>query len=163
MTWSKRVLFNSYQKESGSCSYLGKYERTDTSGHVNFLIPDKFYKFRVDYDGTQYWSDVVSIIAHEENQIELDLDLLSAKLTNDPNPVRIDGTPPEYNPEKIMIASIGSLRGLLIQTLLAQIPEGQAVYYCINDHLGTPQKIMDGSGAVVWEADYKPFGNERLM
>jgi RHS repeat-associated protein len=27
-----------------------------------------------------------------------------------------------------------------------------------NDHLGTPQKLTDSTGAVVWSADYKPFG-----
>ncbi len=27
-----------------------------------------------------------------------------------------------------------------------------------TDHLGTPQKMTDGTGAVVWSADYKPFG-----
>jgi uncharacterized protein RhaS with RHS repeats len=27
-----------------------------------------------------------------------------------------------------------------------------------NDHLGTPQKMTDSSGTVVWAADYKPFG-----
>jgi len=27
-----------------------------------------------------------------------------------------------------------------------------------NDHLGTPQKMTDASGQVVWAADYKPFG-----
>ena len=26
------------------------------------------------------------------------------------------------------------------------------------DHLGTPQKLTDSTGAVVWSADYKPFG-----
>ncbi len=26
------------------------------------------------------------------------------------------------------------------------------------DHLGTPQKMTDSSGTVVWAADYKPFG-----
>jgi len=40
-----------------SGSYLGKYERTDTYGVAEFLLPDQPYKFRVDYDGTQYWSD----------------------------------------------------------------------------------------------------------
>jgi RHS repeat-associated protein len=27
-----------------------------------------------------------------------------------------------------------------------------------NDHLGTPQKLTDSTGTVVWSADYKPFG-----
>jgi RHS repeat-associated protein len=27
-----------------------------------------------------------------------------------------------------------------------------------SDHLGTPQKMTDSSGTVVWAADYKPFG-----
>ncbi len=31
-----------------------------------------------------------------------------------------------------------------------------------NDHLGTPQKMTDGSGTVVWVADYKPFGEATL-
>ena len=40
---------------------------------------------------------------------------------------------------------------------LAKI-EGTNAYYYINDHLSTPQKMLDGTGAVVWSADYKPFG-----
>jgi RHS repeat-associated protein len=32
------------------------------------------------------------------------------------------------------------------------------VYYYLTDHLGTPQKVMDNAGAVVWSGDYKPFG-----
>ena len=31
-----------------------------------------------------------------------------------------------------------------------------------NDHLGTPQKMTDASGAVVWSADYKPFGEATM-
>jgi len=30
--------------------------------------------------------------------------------------------------------------------------------YYHNDHLATPQKMTDSTGAVVWSADYKPFG-----
>ena len=40
---------------------------------------------------------------------------------------------------------------------LAKI-EGANTYYYHNDHLGTPQKMTDASGTVVWSADYKPFG-----
>jgi RHS repeat-associated protein len=31
-----------------------------------------------------------------------------------------------------------------------------------NDHLGTPQKMTDASGTVVWSADYKPFGEVNI-
>ncbi|KAF0219658.1 MAG: YD repeat [Geobacteraceae bacterium] len=40
---------------------------------------------------------------------------------------------------------------------LAKI-EGTNIYYYHNDHLGTPQKMTDNTGAVVWSAEYKPFG-----
>ncbi len=40
---------------------------------------------------------------------------------------------------------------------LAKI-EGTNTYYYHNDHLGTPQKMTDSTGPVVWSADYKPFG-----
>ncbi len=31
-----------------------------------------------------------------------------------------------------------------------------------TDHLGTPQKMTDSSGTVVWSADYKPFGEATI-
>ncbi len=31
-----------------------------------------------------------------------------------------------------------------------------------NDHLGTPQKMTDASGTVVWAADYKPLGEATI-
>jgi len=40
----------------------------------------------------------------------------------------------------------------------AQFDASGSVYYYHNDHLGTPQRITNGSGAVVWAADYLPFG-----
>ncbi len=62
---------------TGSGSYLSRMERTDSSGQVQFLLPADSYKFRVDYDGTQYWSDVISVLPHEENSIDLQLELLA--------------------------------------------------------------------------------------
>jgi len=141
--------------ESGS--YLGKYERTDYYGHAEFLIPAKSYKFRVDYEGTQYWSDVVNVIAHEETDIELPLEQLALNMTNDPDPVRFDGKPPIFEPEGIKVASIGSLVGIISQTVVGN-PSSPKVYYYLNDHLGTPQIITDENGTVVWEATYRPFG-----
>jgi RHS repeat-associated protein len=40
---------------------------------------------------------------------------------------------------------------------LALIENGQ-VYTVHPDHLGTPQKMTDSNGALVWDAVYKPFG-----
>ena len=40
--------------------------------------------------------------------------------------------------------------------------EGNSVYYYHNDHLATPQKMTDSSGAVAWSADYKPFGEATI-
>jgi RHS repeat-associated protein len=37
-----------------------------------------------------------------------------------------------------------------------------AVYYYHNDHLGTPQKLTDQSGAVVWSAVYSPYGKATI-
>jgi len=41
---------------------------------------------------------------------------------------------------------------------LAVINNNQ-LYYIHNDHLGTPQKLSNNTGAVVWSADYDPYGN----
>ena len=43
---------------------------------------------------------------------------------------------------------------------LAKI-EGANTYYYHNDHLGTPQKLTDSTGTIVWSAEYKPFGEGR--
>ena len=41
---------------------------------------------------------------------------------------------------------------------LAMIAADGSIYYFHNDHLGTPQKLTDSTGAIVWAADYLPFG-----
>ncbi len=33
-----------------------------------------------------------------------------------------------------------------------------SIYYFHKDHLGTPQKLSDSTGAIVWAANYLPFG-----
>ncbi|MFZ0450266.1 MAG: RHS repeat-associated core domain-containing protein, partial [Desulfatiglandaceae bacterium] len=142
-------------------AYLGQSVRTDAFGDAVFTIPAKAYKFRVDYNGTQYWTDVINVIPSEETDVSLALDQLALNLTNDPSPIRFDGKPPVFRPNKIRVASIGSLAGILLQSIVAQIPE-EKVYYFINDHLGTPQKVVDENGQVVWSADYQPFGEASL-
>ena len=40
---------------------------------------------------------------------------------------------------------------------------GAGWYWFLNDHLGTPQKMVDSAGQVVWEAGYMPFGEARVL
>ncbi|GAB4346897.1 MAG: hypothetical protein Kow0089_24400 [Desulfobulbaceae bacterium] len=37
------------------------------------------------------------------------------------------------------------------------------IYYVVNDHLSTPQMVLDETGAVVWQAAYEPFGKAHLV
>jgi RHS repeat-associated protein len=41
--------------------------------------------------------------------------------------------------------------------------ENDALYYVHNDHLGTPQTITDEDQAIVWQAEYSPFGEMTLV
>ncbi|HMN14520.1 MAG TPA: RHS repeat-associated core domain-containing protein, partial [Bellilinea sp.] len=43
---------------------------------------------------------------------------------------------------------------------LPQVSTADQVYFYHNDPAGTPLAMTDASGAVVWKADYKPFGEE---
>jgi len=142
---------------SAGGSYLGKYETTDVYGEAQFLLSDSAFKFRVDEGGNQYWSDVINIIAGEENPVELDLDLLALQRTNDPYPEVLHGTPPAKKPE-VRIASLTMIPGLLANIVVSSVPQSNVFYYH-NDHLGTPQKITDENGQVVWSGDYMPFGD----
>ncbi len=36
------------------------------------------------------------------------------------------------------------------------------IYYFLNDHLGTPQKLVDNTATVVWESAYLPFGEAQV-
>jgi len=61
----------------------------------------------------------------------------------------------------VRVASIGSLTGILFQGVVCKSPEDD-VYYYVNDHLGTPQGVMDEDGRMVWSADYLPFGHAEV-
>ncbi len=37
------------------------------------------------------------------------------------------------------------------------------LYYFQNNHLGTPQRLVDANGTVVWEAAYLPFGKAQVI
>lgn len=59
---------------SASGSYLGWYEVTDNAGNAQFALPDRSFKFRVDDDSSQYWSDGIVITPGASHPIEMDLD-----------------------------------------------------------------------------------------
>ena len=42
------------------------------------------------------------------------------------------------------------------------LADGSETYYYENDHLGTPQKLVAGSGAVIWSAKYESFGQAHV-
>ena len=45
---------------------------------------------------------------------------------------------------------------------LKEYQTNPGTYYFINDHLGTPQRLVNGSGNVVWQAAYLPFGKAQV-
>lgn len=56
---------------SDTGSYLGQYQTTDTSGQVVFLLPEGMYKFRADYEGSQFWSSVSALAADIVNPVDI--------------------------------------------------------------------------------------------
>ena len=142
-------------------AYLSRYVETDAVGEAAFFIPEGAYKFRVDYDGQQYWSNMVNTIAHEDLDLPMALDLLARNKTNNPYPQRYDGQPPAYEPKPVYLASLLNLPGILAQSVVGATPQ-DAVYYFLNDHLGTPLIAVDENGAVAWEADYELFGGANV-
>ncbi len=46
---------------------------------------------------------------------------------------------------------------------LKEYQNNPGIYYYINDHLGTPQQLIDASGVLVWQAAYLPFGEAQVV
>ncbi|MGD9158479.1 MAG: chitobiase/beta-hexosaminidase C-terminal domain-containing protein, partial [Desulfobacteraceae bacterium] len=56
---------------SSSGSYLNLNELTDSDGLVTFRLPADNFKFRADYQGSQFWSGVASLTANQVNDIDI--------------------------------------------------------------------------------------------
>jgi len=62
-----------------------------------------------------------------------------------------------YRPDNIWGTS-----PVFIETGSMANPDNKQVYYYQNDHLGTPYKIIDNTGFVVWGAQFDSFGQAHL-
>jgi hypothetical protein len=56
---------------SSSGSYLNINDTADVNGRATFRVPAGLYKFRADYQGSQYWSSDETLIADQVNPIEI--------------------------------------------------------------------------------------------
>lgn len=54
-----------------SGAYLGLYDTTDAGGRVTFRLAEGAYKFRVDHQGSQFWSEETTLTAHEVLPIDI--------------------------------------------------------------------------------------------
>ena len=59
---------------SESDSYLGWYQTTDVLGKTEFLLPDRWFKFRIDEGADQVWSPAMEIVPGEVNSVQVDLE-----------------------------------------------------------------------------------------
>ena len=90
---------------------------------------------------------------HDEETVT-GMDLMLSDLTLTPNPVRFDGKPPQCAPEKLIVATFGTLTGLIPEWLAGRTTVDK-LHFFINDNLGTPKIVTDETEAVVWKADYQ--------
>jgi RHS repeat-associated protein len=140
----------------GSGGYLGHYADTDDQGHAEFELPDRQYKFRVDWEGGQYWSGPITVIPHQVNEIDMDLDLLGFNLTGERRYAN-------NNPKDVLSALAGFPYSFFVSSVIAAPGVSETIYYYHNDHLGTPQVLTDDQGQIVWKGDYRPFGEVDIV
>jgi RHS repeat-associated protein len=70
-----------------------------------------------------------------------------------------EGLIAEFDDNGSQIRGYGYAMGSTWTTNPLWLKEGGDYYFYLNDHLGTPQKIIDAAGEVVWAARYDSFGN----
>ena len=56
---------------SATGSYLGLFDTTGSDGQVLFRLPAGTYKFRTDYQGSQYWSGEETLSANQANPVSM--------------------------------------------------------------------------------------------
>ena len=68
----------------------------------------------------------------------------------------------EYDAAGNAVRTYGYAPGSSWTTDPLYLKVGSQTYWYQNDHLGTPQKIIDTSGRVVWAATYDAFGQAQI-
>ena len=56
---------------TGANAYLSLNQAIDAEGRVNFRLPAGSYKFRADYQGSQYWTEETALVADQTNAVEI--------------------------------------------------------------------------------------------
>ena len=56
---------------TGAGAYLSITDTTDINGNVTFRLPAGSYKFRADYQGSRYWTDIQTLTPDQVNLIEI--------------------------------------------------------------------------------------------
>jgi RHS repeat-associated protein len=73
-----------------------------------------------------------------------------------------EGLVGEYSATGAELRTYGYHPGAPWSTNPLFVQENGIYYYYLNDHLGTPQKIMSDNGTVVWAATYESFGTATI-
>ena len=72
---------------SAAGSYLNQVQTTDATGKVQFILPDRVYKFRIDEGGDQKWSPAVPIASGLTTTVWVDMAPIYVTLSADPNSI----------------------------------------------------------------------------
>jgi len=122
---------------------------------------------------TTYTYDVdnrlVQLVTPNSQLVTYNYDPFGKRLWKEVNGVKTyffhsdEGLIGEYNATGLEIKTYGYAPHSIwtTNTLFQKI--GTNFYWYQNDHLGSPQKITDSSGAVVWSATYDAFGKAKIQ
>ncbi|MCG8687942.1 MAG: Ig-like domain-containing protein, partial [Desulfobacterales bacterium] len=122
---------------SESESYLGKSATTDDEGKAEFTIPSGTCKFRIDTDGSQYWTDALDLVAFQENPIAVELDPSYGSYEIDANTVLLISSDTSDGDTEIVDSSSYS------QII---VPEGDVQHKTARQKFGASSIYFDGDG-----------------
>ena len=72
---------------NGAGTYLDMFGSTDSSGEVSFDLADNTYKFRVDYFGSEFWTDLVIVPDVSSTELVIDMEAVEVTVTTGTGPV----------------------------------------------------------------------------